>query len=51
MNILLVDDNEGSNFLMQKAFEGASVDCRVSRVEDGAAALVFINRQEPFQCD
>lgn len=49
MNILLVDDNKANNLLMQGAFEAASVDSRISMVEDGAAALAFIKRLEPYQ--
>lgn len=49
MNILLVDDNKENNLLMQEAFEAASVNCQLNMVEDGAEALAFIRREEPYQ--
>lgn len=43
MNILIIEDNMADQFLIMEAFKNTSEDCVLHCVDDGAAALDWIN--------
>jgi len=49
VEILLVEDNPGDARLAQEALKDAKVRNNLSWVKDGAAALDFLNKKEPYQ--
>jgi chemotaxis family two-component system response regulator Rcp1 len=49
IHILLVDDNEGDILLTQEALNEARIINKISVARDGAEALQFLNREQPFR--
>jgi chemotaxis family two-component system response regulator Rcp1 len=46
--ILLVEDEPGDAYLTQEALKSSPIPCRVHVVEDGAQAMAFLRRFEPY---
>jgi CheY-like chemotaxis protein len=48
VQVLLVEDNPAQAHLTIEAFRDALVQCQISTVEDGEAALSFLKREPPY---
>jgi chemotaxis family two-component system response regulator Rcp1 len=48
IHILLVEDNPADVRLMQEMLKDLQVQAQLSVVEDGAAVLAFLHREEPY---
>lgn len=46
--MLIIEDNPGDVTLLNLALQRAEVDCDVSVIEDGGAALEFVRQKEPL---
>lgn len=49
VEILMVEDNPGDARLTREALRGSDLELRLHHVEDGVAALHFLQGQEPHQ--
>jgi len=49
LQVLVVDDDLGDVALMENAFAEHSVSSRLHHAADGAEALAFLRRQEPYR--
>ena len=49
LQVLIVDDDLGDVALMENAFAEHSIRSRLHHAADGAEALAFLRRQEPYQ--
>ena len=47
-NILLVEDNPGDVELTREGLKGAGVECEISVVRDGEAAIAWLNHRPPY---
>jgi two-component system, chemotaxis family, response regulator Rcp1 len=47
-HVLLVEDNPGDVVLVREALRGAEVDCELTAVGDGEAALAYLRREGAF---
>jgi CheY-like chemotaxis protein len=47
--ILLVEDNPGDVFLLNRALKQTGLECEVVRLPDGAAAVEYVRRRAPYE--
>jgi CheY-like chemotaxis protein len=49
--LLIIEDNPGDVTLLNLALQRSEVDCEVSVIDDGGAALEFVRQKEPLVPD
>ncbi len=49
--MLIIEDNPGDVTLLNLALQRSEVDCEVSVIDDGGAALEFVRQKEPLVPD
>lgn len=49
VDILMVEDNDADARLTEEALKEGSINCRLSRVQDGLQAMAFLRREHPYE--